>query len=360
MRIIRSIFILFAVLLVSGLPAMAQTQIYAIGTESNRRADPRASEVDQRVSPYMDSVLYTLASMTGQPTEVGTIEGYTRCTGLDIHPLTGEFFAVCDENGEVDDGPLMPLTRNGIFGPHLLKLDPNTAQPTDVGALDLSRSDFVSDISFRSDGTLFAHLNALENGEAATETNTINANSLAIINTNTANVTILGETGSEDRISAIGFTNTDSLIQCTDNYNFPGRVNMLNQTTGQATFLENLNYPPGFEGFNIIPSKDADTFSGDFFALLFHESDVEEEVVTTNGETEGNFLVNIDAGNNGNVSIIGLISAGDLEQFAALAVLGQPQPLVEVPTLSEYGLITAVVMLLGTAVLVLRRRQIKV
>lgn len=360
MRSIRSIFILFAVLVVSGLPAMAQTQIYAIGTEFNRGVDPRESEVDQRISPFMDSVLYTLDPMTGQPTEVGTIEGYTRCTGLDIHPLTGEFFAVCDENGELDDGPLMPLTRNGVFGPHLLKLNPNTAQATDVGALDLSRGDFVSDISFRSDGTLFAHLNSLENGEAATETNTINANSLAIINTNTANVTILGETGSEDMFSAIGFTNTDSLIQCTDNDDFPGVVNMLNQTTGQASFLENLIYPPDFEGLNIISSKDADTFSGDFFGILFHQTNISEDILTTLGETEGQFLVNIDSGSNGEVSIIGLIAVGELEQFGAIAVLGQPQPLVEVPTLSEYGLIAAVVMLLGTAVLVLRRRQIKV
>jgi len=358
MKSISSVFLIITLFFLSVLPTIAQTEIYAIGTTFNNEEPlSKGAEAETRISPFLDSVLYLINPSTGQPIFIGPITGYTRCTGLDIHPETGQFFAVCDVNGDIGDGVL--LTRNGVFGPHLLILDPETGQPTDVGALELSRGDRVSDISFRSDGTLFAHMNAINflGEEAETTTNTLNANSLAIIDTNNANVTFLGETGIEDIFSAIGFTNTDTLIQCTDNENPPGVANILNQTTGQATFLENLVYPPGFEGFNTVGSKDFDDSLGHFFALLFHGAQERGAALLTSGLIAGNFLVTIDQ-DNGNIDIVGLISERE-EQFGAIAVLAQPQPIAEVPTLSEYGLILTVVMLLGAAVLVLRRRQFK-
>jgi len=357
MKSISSVFLIIAVLLISGLPVMAQSEIYAIGTEFNREVDPRGADLDPRITPFSDSVFYTLDPNTGLPTVIGTIEGYTRCTGLDIHPVSEEFFAVCESNEEREEEPGL-LTNNGFFDTYLLKIDPLTGQPSEVGPIELPRGDFISDMSFRSDGTLFVHLNAEVNGENEEAiTNTVLANSLGILNTANANLTILGQTGSDDNFSGIGFNAMDTLLQCTDNGQIPGVINVLNQSTGNATFLANLIYPPGFIfGQNIVPSKDLDDSTGEFFAIFVHLGNGVGPDTVTSGDVNGNFLANLDQ--NGDIEIIGFI-ADDFNQFGALAVLAQPQPIAEVPTLSEYGLIVTVIMLLGAAVLVLRRRQFK-
>ncbi|GJM15017.1 MAG: hypothetical protein DHS20C13_03440 [Thermodesulfobacteriota bacterium] len=356
MKSLVRLFLVLTLFVVSALPAMAQLKIYGIGTESQIKELPPEEVVEPRLSPFLDSVLYSINLNTGTPTEIGTINGYTRCTGLDIHPDTGEFFAVCEKIEENGVDPIL-LTRNGLFNSYLLILDPNTGQATEIGSLELGRGDFVSDISFRSDGTLFAHLNGEGNAlEAENTTNTVSANSLAIINTQTGNLTVLGPTGSDDTWSAIGFNGMDTLFQCTDNRNTPGAINILNQTTGNATFIDNLIYPPEFIiGDNIIGSKDFDGI-GDFFAVLAHLGNGIGPEATTNGIENGNFLVTIDQFN-GDIDVIGFI-ADETNQFAALVVRGE-QLVAEVPTLSEYGLIATVVMLLGVAVVFLRRRQAK-
>jgi len=352
--------LLLAGLLMFASQAMAQTEIFAIGTEINNSTKDflETPEVETNLSPFLDSILYSLDPDTGAPSVIGTIVGYTRCTGLDIHPGTGEFFAVCEKIEENGEDPVL-LTNNGLFNSYLLTLDPETGQPTEVGAIELSRGDFISDISFRSDGTLFAHLNSdlFQIAEEDVTTNTVNANSLGIINTQNAVLTILGPTGSEDRWSAIGFSDTNTLIQCTDNRVVPSVANVLNQSNGHATFLTNLIYPIGFsDGWNIIASKDYDNFSGDFFALLVHLTDTIDPKTSTNGLTEGNFLVIINQFT-GQIFEIGLIDGID-NQFAALAVRSKVV-VNEVPTLSEYGLIATVVLLLGVSVVFLRRRQLK-
>jgi hypothetical protein len=352
MRILSLLFILMSVLMTTGITAGAQ-EIFAINTERDVRNIEEIAPI-----PFLESVLYMLNPQTGAPSEIGPIEGYTRCTGLDIHPFTGEFFAVC-EKIEVHEEPIPKTNADEIpFSMYLLILDPNTGQPTEVGDIELSRGDFISDISFRSDGTLFAHLNA---GIAFlgddVSTNTIAANSIGIINTQTAVLNIVGPTGSTDSWSAIGFNDMDSLIQCTDNRFTPGLINLLNQNTGSASFLGDLIYPPGFEGQNIVGSKDLDNLSGQFFALLFHSSGLpDERDITTNAEVPGNSLVTINQ-NTGAIDVRGFI-ADEFNQFAALAVRSE-KVVAEVPTLSEYSLIATVVLLLGASVVFLRRRQIK-
>jgi hypothetical protein len=339
--------------------SMAQPEIFAIGTEI-KAPMPKAfvigDEVETNASPFLESVLYSIDPVTAAPTMIGPVEGFTRCTGLDIHPQTGEFFAVCEKIEENGEKPIL-LTNGEEFNVYLLKLDQITAAPLEVGAIQLSRGDFISDISFRQDGTLFAHLNSdIQNQEEEVTTNTIAANSLGIIDTQTAALTILGPTGSEDAWSAIGFNNVNSLIQCTDNRKVPSVANLLNQTTGHATFLTDLIYPIDFNGWIIIPSKDFDNASNQFYGLLAHLTDTVDDEVVTNDATEGNFLVTIDQFS-GHVSNMGLI-ADISNQFGALAVRSE-LIINEVPTLSEYGLIATVVLLLGASVVFLRRRQLK-
>jgi len=355
MRILSFLFLIMTVALPAGFSAYAQ-DIFAIGTERTIRQI--GEDLNLIRIPFEESVLYTLDPLTGTPLEIGPIEGYTRCSGLDIHPFTGEFFAVC-EKIEVREEPILETNADEIpFSMYLLILDPNTGQPTEVGEIELSKGDFISDISFRnSDATLFAHLNADINIGNDVSAKTIAANSLGIINTQNGALSIVGSTGITDAWSAIGFNKMDSLIQCTDNRFTPGLINLLNQNTGLASFLGNLIYPPGFEGLNIIASKDLDNASGQFFAVLVHIGGApDDRDITTNAELPGNFLVTIQQ-NTRAIEVRGFI-ADEEKQFAALAVRNEKE-VAEVPTLSEYGLIATVIMLLGASVVFLRRRQIK-
>ena len=104
---------------------------------------------------------------------------------------------------------------------------------------------------------------------------------------------------------------------------------------------------------------DTEPVRGDLFAMLSSEernspeSFSNEAVEIRNETTEGFFLIMINPASGG-IETIGQTSGSDL-QFAAIALLNEQT--IEVPTLSEYGLILTVVMLLGAAVVFLRRRQ---
>lgn len=341
--------------------SMAQPEIFAIGTEvitPTPKAFVIGDEIGTDATPFLESVLYSIDPATAVATMIGAIEGFTRCTGLDIHPQTGEFFAVCEKVDENGEEPIL-LTNGEEFNAYLLVLDQATAAPLEVGAIQLSRGDFISDISFRQDGTLFAHLNSeFANEENEVTTNTIAANSLGIINTQSAALTILGPTGSEDSWSAIGFEGSGLLVQSTDNRSVPSVANVLDQTSGDSSLLTGFNFPVDFNGWVIIASKDFDNSSNQFYGLLAHLSDTIEPDpdVTANAVEDGNYLVTINHAT-GQIFDIGLIAGID-NQFGALAVRSE-LIINEVPTLSEYGLIATVVLLLGASVVFLRRRQLK-
>ncbi|MEM7009430.1 MAG: IPTL-CTERM sorting domain-containing protein, partial [Thermodesulfobacteriota bacterium] len=69
---------------------------------------------------------------------------------------------------------------------------------------------------------------------------------------------------------------------------------------------------------------------------------------------EGSFLITINQ-QNGAIEILGQISDLDTD-FSAIAVNSKLTR--NVPTMSEYGLIVTVVLLLGASVLYLRRRKL--
>lgn len=356
MKSIRSLFFVLSVFLLFGTYAKAQTDIWAIGTNSNFKTVP--TDITGKVGHLSDSIFYKIDPQTGIPMEIGPITGYAPCTGLDIHPITGEFFAVCGKIVE----EVMMTERAGFFSSTLLKIDETSGQPTEIGPLELSHYDTVSDISFRSDGVLFAHINGpnIHMG-AGHSTRSDDANKLGTINTQSGKFSALGSTGSRDTWSAIGFTEFDELIQCTDNTHDTGVANTLNQNNGMATFLADLLYPLQFVDTNIIGSKDFDLASGQFFGFLYSTGLIwfpGDEVPfnsTSNDAPVGTFLVTIDE--DGDIALRGQTS-GPEEQFRAITVSSKKIP-TEVPTLSEYGLIVTFVLFLGAAVVFLRRRQVK-
>jgi hypothetical protein len=109
-----------------------------------------------------DNVLLTINPLDGSTAPIGLLDqSIDRGIGLDIHPLTGEIYAVLQINGTGGGGELVEL--GDPDQRFLATVDPQTAAVTIVGLL----SEFLSDIAFRSDGTLFgiSGNNALNPGE---------------------------------------------------------------------------------------------------------------------------------------------------------------------------------------------------
>lgn len=375
MKSFKAIFVALAGVLLLGASARAQVEIYAVGSVLD--VDPTtltAPAVDSRVVGMFGATnLYKIDPSTGQPTLIGPT-GYYSCQGLDLHPVTGDLYAVCSE-------PLIPVEFNGetttnteIFGGQLLvMLDKITGEGTEIGPLGgnigvPNRGPFASDISFHPDGTLFVYIVGLTDqsgdfsGTATKFEGDILENSLGTIDLQTGEFHLIGVTNEWDFYSAIGFSNDLSLLQCAnlndELFNDIVNLNRLNQATGNATFIQQLTLPPTPDAnVTVISSKDVDMGSGIFYGLfLVDEVKRELEALpsagTNNIEQEGNYLVRLNQFN-GNVEVIGLIEPG-AEAYLGIAVKALPR---NVPTMSEYGLMATAILLFGAAAIYLRRRQ---
>ena len=360
MKSLKSLFVAIAVFCLLGVSAVAQESgLFGLVTLVEAAREDRGLGED-----IVQTRLYRIDPETAALTEIGPT-GFTECSGLDFEPVTNELFAVCRRLELIDPDPKLKLDPEEEVGDVLVKVDRITGEAVEIGQLNEmeDRNRRVSDISFRSDGVLFAHVNDVGFGMAALTTEAVpdNNNSLGIINTQTGRLTILGPTGFEDTFSAIGFSLRDNLYHGADDGTM-GALNMLDQTTGNATLMNALAYPDQFDGRNIIGSMDTQPVTNVLFAVLFSQnidpdprSSGSEAVDTRAHAPDGFFLLNIDPAS-GNIDLIGQLS-GLENQLTAIAFLDDRR--IEVPTLSEYGLIVTVVMLLGAAVVFLRRRQIK-
>ena len=136
MKVISSIFVAFIMFLTLGISANANLEIFGIGSFSGRLipCDPICEcvgdecipccgdtfETDQ-ISPFLgESALYQIDPNTGNPLFIG-FTGFGGCRGLEIHPLNGDFYAVCNRfeigppgppgmmklNEEEDDGQVL-------------------------------------------------------------------------------------------------------------------------------------------------------------------------------------------------------------------------------------------------------------
>jgi hypothetical protein len=154
--------------------------------------------------------LYRINPATGAAFLIGTIPGMNNCRGLALHPTTHVVYAV----------GLNPST----FQFSLYTVDPLTAASTLIGALNL----VPSDIAFRSDGTLFVHLDGF-----GVET------SAGTVDLTTGAATLLPPTGTAGNGNGIAFDANDRLFHGTQ-----FTLNEINQTTGTAVPIANLTFPP--------------------------------------------------------------------------------------------------------------------
>jgi len=356
MKRLTGLFVVIAVLLLSGASAFAGLApiLYGVATPVIEKM-----KQDETLSIGMipETMFYSINPETGAAFEIGPI-GFSQCSSLDFEPETNKLFAVCrrleDIVEEKTNGPAGVVV--------LVNIDMSTGQGTEIGSLNMigDKTGRVTDISFRSDGTLFAHVARVQGGseleaDTLTRLSPVNTNYLGVINTQTGQLTLLGQTGLGDEFSAIGFSREDNLYHSTDDGEM-GMLHMLHQTTGNATLLRTLIYPAQFSGRNIITSMDMETPRGDLLGVLYSEDSAKEELeaADTRGEVvEGFFLIAINPASGG-IEVIGETQ----DQIAAIAFLNRER-MLQVPTLSEYGLIITFVMFLGAAIVFLRRRQIK-
>ncbi len=157
-------------------------------------------------SPTM-SELYALNPLTGDATLVGPI-GFKRVSGMDFHPTIGVLYATGERIG----------TTTGV----LIRIDPTTGIGTEIGPTGGGFDGSWSDLSFRSDGTLFA-FQPLNDPE----------HTLFTIDTTTGAATVVGDTGlSFDGGNSIAFVGNTLYHVAQDS-----GLNTLDQVTGQASHV---------------------------------------------------------------------------------------------------------------------------
>ena len=167
------------------------------------------------------STLYTIettGATAGTETEVGPT-GFERCSGMDFR--AGTLFATCERASDNTHVLIIIDPESGI-GAEL--------RPTGVGRVSTGPFDFLaalktaSDISFRSDGVLHAHLRPF--------------NSLWTISVTGGATTLIGETFVAGGGNGIAFSPGDVLFHANE-----ANLNTLNQSSGNVTIVAGLDFP---------------------------------------------------------------------------------------------------------------------
>ena len=213
------------------------------------------------------ATLYTIDSTTGATTPVG-LTGFDRVGAIDFNPLNGTLYGIGAD----------PVS--GSF--NLITINTATGLATAVGPLGVDiRPGAMSDMSFRSDGTLYA-IDGL--------------NSVYTVNTSTGAATLLGGVSSFPSGNALAFSLTDILykVDIEAAYN-------VNQTNGSGTFVTSINYPNATDRAN---GMDFDPVTGVLFASVRHRPFGPGLADNAPTDTPFNYLATIDLAT-GNVTAVG-------------------------------------------------------
>lgn len=236
------------------------------------------------------STFYSLDATTGGATAIGAI-GFERVSGMDFDPTTGVLYAVAERS----DGSNVPV---------LITINLATGAGTEVATLNggapHSFGDTYTDISFRSDGALYAYL---EPGDG-----------LGTLDPGTGALTELGFTGVGCCGNGIAFSGSDALLHAND-----VELSELDQNTAVASYLATLGFPAG-QVFPRVTALDFDPATGTLYAAVRRDF--------------ANYLATIDP-LTGAVTSIG----GSVNGLDALAVLLVPEPGLALLTAAALGLL---------------------
>jgi hypothetical protein len=216
--------------------------------------------------PSGPGTLYTIDSTTGAATPVGAT-GFNRVGAIDFNPLNGMLYGI-----GVD-----PVSTNL----DLITINTATGLATAVGPFGGGITGFVgvANMSFRSDGTLYAI-----DGLATVYT----------VNTSTGAATPIGGAGGLPSGNALAFSLSDTLYKVDDEAAY-----IVNQPN--AGFVSFINYPDGEDRAN---GMDFDPATGVLFASVRHSPFGPGLVTNGPADTAFNYLATIDLAT-GNVTSIG-------------------------------------------------------
>jgi hypothetical protein len=172
--------------------------------------------------------LYTINPATGAAALVGAI-GFDRVSGMDFHPTTGILYATAQR--PIGDVPV------------LITIDPGTGLGTEVGPTGMPGD--IADVSFRSDGTLFA-LDA---------TNPVGGHRLWTVDVTTGAGTLVGSIPGSGTASGNGIAHDAS--GATLFYSDENNTYTLDQSTAARTTLAAVSHQcPGGPGDGRINAAD--------------------------------------------------------------------------------------------------------
>jgi len=223
------------------------------------------------------STFYSVDATSGAATAIGAI-GFERVSGMDFDPGTGVLYAVAERSDNSDISVLITINLATGAGTEVAALNGGAAH---------GFGDAYSDISFRSDGTLYAYLDP--------------SDGLGTIDVGTGALTQLGYTGVGCCGNGIAFSSGDVLHHAND-----VALHSLDQATGVATLLASLGFPGG-QVFPRVNAMDFDPATGTLYAAVRRDF--------------ANYLATIDPVT-GAVTSIGASQNG----LDALAVFFVPEP----------------------------------
>lgn len=268
------------------------------------------------------SRLYVIDPNTGLRTGVGDIigesnsdnvVGYWGVPGIDFHPVTGELYGIgfrCSD----------PNMEN----PYLLTLDPCTGyvsneQCIGIGDLEDTFQRFT-DISFKSDGTLYAFYLFDPNVEPTSK------GAVATIDLDNGDAEAVGETGNDEIAGGgiaflYGDPNNGTLWQAESS--FPGplleaELNELDPDDGDIEDSNDLEFhsPIADGDFPTVNAMDSQPGTGMLYAAISFYPLTKDVGTTPERWICGNYLATVDEGT-GDVKVIGCLS-GEFGGFGSL------------------------------------------
>lgn len=273
--------------------------------------------------------LIVIDPATGIGTVVGPNTADRGFPGFAIDPLDGWSFAGC-----------------GTGCDEIWNFNLGNGMATFLGSMN--GGVVASGLDFRSDGVLFASLNMVNGGGSG-------GDHLGVINTLTGEATAIGPFGicngscSLDGIEAIAFDAQGNLwgsLRTSDGSSGAPGLYSINPNTGAATFVSpivDINGTP-------VPREGVVSLQFGCDGTLYGGTAPTEE-------GNGGFLVTIDP-NTGIFSFVGGVSATGGQALGGLAFEENCSRNVNVPTLSEWGLIAMAGILGIVGFMVMRRRKV--